>query len=209
MCNARDWTYMNSPGLENSNNDSHGWLFGAIQFEVRGNLHSPKLLLAYPRRSASGALLQPIVQTICCHWRNARYGGRYLIFSCSECHRPARVLYARHNSTHHQIWFSPAADALVSPISPPWAIAGTARRAVLKSCAADCSGTRAVPCQSSREACTRGPTTVCWGCLLTMRLYENRGRVTAENTDQINIVLTFGGNAETGSRVRVGGESPP
>ena len=126
--------------------DSHGWLFGAIQFEVRGNLHSPKLLLAYPRRSASGALLQPIVQTICCHWRNARYGGRYLIFSCSECHRPARVLYARHNSTHHQIWFSPAADALVSPISPPWAIAGTARRAVLKSCAADSSGPRAVPC---------------------------------------------------------------
>ena len=84
---------------------ARGWLFGTIRFEVRGDLHSPKLLLAYPRRSASGAPLEPIVQTICCHWRKARYGGRYLIFSCSECQRPARVLYARHNSTHHQIWF--------------------------------------------------------------------------------------------------------
>ena len=61
--------------------------------------------------------------------------------------------------------------------------------------------------QSSREACIRGPTTACWGCLLTTRLYENRGRVTAENTDQINIVRTFGGNAETGFQVMAGGES--
>ena len=50
-------------------------------------------------------LLEPILQTIGCQRRNANYGGRYLIFSCSECHRPARVLYARYNSAHHQIWF--------------------------------------------------------------------------------------------------------
>ena len=54
------------------NQGAHGCLFGTIQFDVRGNLHSPKLLLAYPRRSASGAPLEPIVQTIRCHWRNAR-----------------------------------------------------------------------------------------------------------------------------------------
>ena len=82
-----------------------GWLFGNIQFEVCGNPHLPRLVLAFPRRSASGEPLEPILQAIHCYWRNARYGGRYLIFSCSECHRPARVLYARYDSHHYQIWF--------------------------------------------------------------------------------------------------------
>ena len=85
---------------------ARGWLFGTIRFEVQGtNLYSPQLVLAFPSRSASGVPLEPILQKIDCQRRNANYGGGYLIFSCTECHRPARVLYARYNSAHHQIWF--------------------------------------------------------------------------------------------------------
>src|SRR5262245_37249543 len=66
---------------------ARGLLFGSIQFEVRGIGESPQLVLAHPRRLASGEPLEPIEQVIYCHWRKARYGGRYLMLSCPECHR--------------------------------------------------------------------------------------------------------------------------
>jgi AAA domain len=57
----------------------------------------------FPCRSASGEPLDPITQDILCYWQKAHYGGRYLMFSCSECHRSARVLYAWYH--HDRIWF--------------------------------------------------------------------------------------------------------
>src|SRR5262249_21371097 len=82
-----------------------GLLFGTIQYEVAGATAVPALTVEFPRRSASGELLEPVRQLIGCCWRKAHYGGRYLMFSCSECGRAARVLYARYNSQHHHIWF--------------------------------------------------------------------------------------------------------
>ncbi len=58
-----------------------------------------------PERSASGTLLDPVRQTISCYWRNAHYGGHYLMFLCSQCHCSARVLYARYRAQYHEIWF--------------------------------------------------------------------------------------------------------
>ena len=75
---------------------SRGWLFGTIWFEVTGGPDAQQLVLEFPRRSASGEPLDPIRQVIVCYWRKAHFGGRYLMFSCSECHRSARVLYARY-----------------------------------------------------------------------------------------------------------------
>jgi hypothetical protein len=60
-------------------------------------------VLEFPCKSASGQLLEPLRQVICCYWRRAHYGGRYLMFLCSECDRSARVLYARYFSD--RIWF--------------------------------------------------------------------------------------------------------
>jgi len=82
-----------------------GRLFGSIGFEVSGGPDAQQLVLTFPRKSSSGEQLEPIQQTIICYWRTAHYGGRYLIFLCPECRHPARVLYARYNSAHHQIWF--------------------------------------------------------------------------------------------------------
>ena len=64
-----------------------------------------RLVLHFPRKSASGARLDPVRQIICCYWRNAHYGGRYLMFLCSECGHSARVLYARYHARYRQIWF--------------------------------------------------------------------------------------------------------
>jgi hypothetical protein len=36
----------------------------------------------------------PLQQMIVCYWRKAYFGGRYLMFTCPECNRPARVRYA-------------------------------------------------------------------------------------------------------------------
>jgi hypothetical protein len=60
-------------------------------------------VLEFPIRSASGDRLDPVRQIISCYWRKAHYGGRYLMFLCSECGCPARVLYARYFSD--RIWF--------------------------------------------------------------------------------------------------------
>jgi hypothetical protein len=72
-----------------------GWLFGTVWFEVAGGPDAQRLVLEFPVRSGSGERLDPVRQTICCYWRRAHYGGRYLMFRC-ECGRSARVLYARY-----------------------------------------------------------------------------------------------------------------
>jgi hypothetical protein len=82
-----------------------GTLFGSVGFEVMGGPDAQQLVLDFPRRSVSGERLDPVRQTICCYWRKAHYGGRYLMFLCSECGRAARVLYARFASAYHHIWF--------------------------------------------------------------------------------------------------------
>ena len=84
---------------------SRGRLFGTIGFEVEGRLDALNLILEFPRRSGSGTPLDPIRQIISCYWRTAHYGGRYLMFLCSECHRSARVLYARYRAQYHEYWF--------------------------------------------------------------------------------------------------------
>ena len=80
----------------------YGRLFGVIGFEVTGGPDA-QLVLAFPRRSASGERLEPIRQVVGCYWRKARFGGRYLMFLCGQCRRPARVLYARY--ANDRIWF--------------------------------------------------------------------------------------------------------
>jgi hypothetical protein len=82
---------------------TRGILFGTIWFEITGGPNAQHLVLKFPCRSASGEQLNPITQDILCYWRKAHYGGRYLMFSCSECHRSARVLYAWYFSD--RIWF--------------------------------------------------------------------------------------------------------
>jgi hypothetical protein len=80
-----------------------GTLFGTVWFEVMGGPDALRLVLDFPLRSVSGERLAPLRQEICCYWRQAHYGGRYLMFLCGECSRPARVLYARYFSD--RIWF--------------------------------------------------------------------------------------------------------
>ncbi|HEY8441690.1 MAG TPA: hypothetical protein VIK79_09600, partial [Xanthobacteraceae bacterium] len=82
---------------------TRGWLFGAIWFEVTGGPDAQQLVLGFPRKSASGEPLDPLRQIISCYWRKAYLGGRHLMFLCSECHRSARVLYARY--ANDRIWF--------------------------------------------------------------------------------------------------------
>ena len=79
-----------------------GVLFGTVGFEVTGGPDAQQLVLEFPRRSVCGDRLDPVGQIICCYWQKAHYGGRYLIFLCSECSRSARVLYARYFSD--RIW---------------------------------------------------------------------------------------------------------
>ena len=80
---------------------ARGMLFGTIGYEVDGGPDALRLVLAFPRRSASGERLDPVRQDIVCYWRKAHFGGQHLIFLCSECHRSARVLYARVTNHHH------------------------------------------------------------------------------------------------------------
>jgi hypothetical protein len=81
-----------------------GLLFGSVWLEVAGGPDAQRLVLEFPVRSASGERLPPVKQVICCYWRRAHYGGRYLMFLCSECDRSARVLYARYENHHYRIW---------------------------------------------------------------------------------------------------------
>ena len=82
---------------------TRGILFGSIWFEITGGPSAQHLVLTFPWRSASGEQHDPVTQDILCWWRKAHYGGRYLMFSCSECHRSARVLYAWY--FNDRIWF--------------------------------------------------------------------------------------------------------
>jgi hypothetical protein len=80
-----------------------GLLFGTIGFEVAGGPDAQRLVLEFSVRSVNGERLDPVRQEICCNWRRAHHGGRYLMFLCNECGRPVRVLYARYFSD--RIWF--------------------------------------------------------------------------------------------------------
>src|SRR4051794_12477079 len=84
---------------------TRGWLFGAIWFEVTGGPDAQQLVLGFPGKSANGEPLDPVRQIINCYWRKAHFGGRHLMFLCSECHRSARVLYARYRAQYREIWF--------------------------------------------------------------------------------------------------------
>jgi len=117
---------------------SYDWLFGTIWFEVTGGPNAQHLVLKFPCRSASGEQLDPITQDILCYWRKAHYGGQYLMFSCSECHCSARVLYAWYH--HDRIWFF--------------------RRVVSRSYALASIGAHTAPSRSNREVCMSGRTSV-------------------------------------------------
>jgi hypothetical protein len=80
---------------------TRGWLFGAIWFEVTGGPDAQQLVLEFPGKSASGEPLA-LQQIVACYWRKAPFGGRYLMFTCPVCSRPARVLYA---PSINRIWF--------------------------------------------------------------------------------------------------------
>src|SRR5205809_3118233 len=71
---------------------THGWLFGSIWFEITGGPDAQQLVLEFSLKSTSGEPLDPLQQVICSYWRKAHFGGRYLMFTCPECHRPVRVL---------------------------------------------------------------------------------------------------------------------
>jgi len=118
----------------------------------------------------------------------------------TSCPRAANATAPRGSSmrgiTMTASGFSGAANVLASPISPQWATGGTVRRVASRSYALGSNGARTVRCQSNREVCMSGRTSVSWGCLLTTRPCESRGRVTLENTDDVSILPICGGNAE-------------
>ena len=75
---------------------TRGWLFGAILFEVTGGPDAQQLVLEFPLKSTTGEPSDSVRQVICGYWRKGHFGGRYLMFTCPECHRPSRVLYTRY-----------------------------------------------------------------------------------------------------------------
>ena len=103
--------------------------------------------------------------------------------------------------------FSGAANVLASPISPPWATGGIARRVGSKSYAPGFNGALTVPCLSSREGCTSGRISAFWRCWPTTRLCESRVRATLANTVQISTALICGGSVEAGLQCSVDGQS--
>jgi hypothetical protein len=135
---------------------TRGWLFGAVLFEVTGGPDAQQLVLEFPLKSTSGEPLDPVRQIICCYWRKAHFGGRYLMFTCPECHRPVRVLYARAND--RVFFFSChkcAGITYQATMGHRWD-----RRVVSRSFALGSNGERAALRRSSREACTRERTNV-------------------------------------------------
>jgi hypothetical protein len=184
-----------------------GRLFGTIGFEVVGGPDAQRLVLGFPMRSASGERLDLIRQTICCYWRKAHYGGRYLMFSCSECGRSARVLYARHESRDYRIWFfmcrKCAGLTYQSTMGHRWDRSAFASR----NCAPDSNGALTVPWLLSREACTSGHSNESWARSPTAGLSENRARATLEKTVQKSTAIICGGNVEAGVGRLVDGRS--
>src|SRR5260370_9045566 len=59
----------------------HGLLFGSIWFEITGGPDAQKLVLAFPCKSTSGELLDPVRQIIVSYWRKAHFGGPSLMLS--------------------------------------------------------------------------------------------------------------------------------
>jgi hypothetical protein len=100
---------------------SLGLLFGAISFEVAGGPDAQRLMLEFPCRSESETL-EPLRQLITCYWRQAHYGGRYLVFLCSECHHSARVLCSKGQARSAQ---SPSVEAMPQQICGPWRMAAS------------------------------------------------------------------------------------
>src|SRR5262245_22294351 len=93
--------------------------------------------------------------------------------------------------------FSNAVDALASPISPRWSIAGIAQPDVLNCCALDSTGEQAALCPSGLKACIRTRASVFWARLPTMKRYESRAQA-IERSAQTNIVLISGGSPVIG-----------
>ena len=61
--------------------------------------------------------------TICCYWRKPHYGGRYLMFLCSECGRSARVLATTPYASFHFHRLAPygvLANLLAMPVVSIW-----------------------------------------------------------------------------------------
>jgi len=184
---------------------TQGLLFGTIWFEVAGGPDAQRLVLEFPRSSASGEPLDPVRQVIGCHWRKGHFGGRYLMFLCGECHRPARVLYARYTGQHHRIWFFScrkcAGITYQSTMGHRWdrsARRVEKLRAQLQWGAGD---TVPVKPRGMHEKTYQR----IWGCLPTTRLCESRARVTLENPCHISTVLICGDNAETDLRALADG----
>jgi hypothetical protein len=169
-----------------------GTLFGTIRFEVAGGPDAQRLVLEFPVRSASGERLNPVRQVICCYWRKAHYGGRYLMFLCNECDRSARVLYARYFSDRIWFFFCSACVGITyqSTMGHRWD--RSARK--VEKLRARLQWALTVPCLSSREGCTSGRIVEFWARWPTTRLLENRARATLANTGQISTALICGGS---------------
>jgi hypothetical protein len=170
--------------------------FGTIWFEVIGRPDAHQLVLEFPRKSASGEPLESLQQIIGCYWRKAHFGGRHLKFLCSECHRSARVLYARY--ANHRIWFFScrkcAGVTYQSTMGHRWD--RSARRVEKLRARLQWRVGGNVPVKP--RAMHERTISVFWGCWPTTRPCESRGRATLEKIGQINIGLICGGNAETG-----------
>jgi hypothetical protein len=111
---------------------------------VIGGPDAQQLVLEFPRKSASGKPLDSLQQIIGCYWRKAYFGGRHLMFVCSECRRSARVLYALY--ANHRIWFFScrkcAGITYQSTMGHRWD--RSARR--VENCALGSNGEGAAPC---------------------------------------------------------------
>ena len=182
-----------------------GTLFGSIGFEVAGGPDAQRFVLEFPIRSASGDRLDPVRQVICCYWRRAHYGGRYLMFLCSECGRSARVLYARYFSD--RIWFFACRKCAGLTYQSTMGHRWDRSRVESKSYAPAFNGAITVPSRSGREGCTSGRINESWARSPTTRLFENRARATLANTGQISTALICGCSAETGLGSLVDGRS--
>jgi hypothetical protein len=177
---------------------SLGLLFGAIRFEVAGGPDAQRLVLGFPCRSASGEPLEPVRQVITCYWRKAHYGGRYLVFLCSECHRSARVLYAPYVNDRISFFSCRKCAGITyqSTMGHRW----------------DRSARRVEKLRLRLEWRERGTVPIkprgmhektyqrIWGSLPITRRCEIRARVTLEKTGRISTVPICGSNAPTDLR---------
>ena len=182
---------------------ARGRLFGTIWFEVTGGPDARQLVLAPPASHRAANRWSPFSRLF------AAIGGKHISAGVTSCscatNAMAKGASCMRGMGTPALGFSAAANALASPISPPWAIGGIARRVVSRSCALGSNGAHTAPCRSNREVCMSGRTSASWGCLPTTRPYEIRVQATLEKPDQISTMPTCGDNAETDLRVLAGG----